>query len=303
MEISFAPMIKNSGFSMDGYHIWCGSVIKEGGVYYMFASRWKKENSFPGGYMTSSQIVLAKTDDLSRPFVFERVIIDKRDGGYWDSVMAHNPFIVKAAHGYYLYYIGSSDGTAKNRKIGYAFSGSLDGEWQRCENPLELPENANNPAVLSKPNGEVLLFFRDGDLHVSVARAAGYEGPFEVIQCDIFPSARIEDMYVFPMGGEYVMVCEDADGFFTGLAKGGVLFHSHDAVNWQEDTAEVAYGFDILYEDGSRSYLQRRERPMLFFDGEKSYLFTAAKENGESILCGGDTRNTVQEVFLCEKKM
>ena len=36
------PAPINGGFKMDGYWIWCGSVIKgEDGRYHMFSSRWK----------------------------------------------------------------------------------------------------------------------------------------------------------------------------------------------------------------------------------------------------------------------
>lgn len=41
----------NSGFSMDDYWVWCGSVIKdEKGMYHMFASRWQKNShsTLPG---------------------------------------------------------------------------------------------------------------------------------------------------------------------------------------------------------------------------------------------------------------
>ena len=47
-----SPVPKNSGFRMDGYFIWGGSVIKAGPKYNMFASRWPEETGFPGGYMT-----------------------------------------------------------------------------------------------------------------------------------------------------------------------------------------------------------------------------------------------------------
>jgi hypothetical protein len=34
------PAPKNGGFAMDGYILWCSSVIKVGDTYHMFASRW-----------------------------------------------------------------------------------------------------------------------------------------------------------------------------------------------------------------------------------------------------------------------
>lgn len=45
------PAPVGGGFAMDGYWVWCGSVIKatgrgEDGKYHMFASRWPRGLSF-----------------------------------------------------------------------------------------------------------------------------------------------------------------------------------------------------------------------------------------------------------------
>ncbi len=121
---------------MEGYHVWCGSVLKENGTYFLFASRWKKEKSFPAGYLTDSEIVLATTDDLGKPFVFQKVIIGKRDGTYWDGMMAHNPYITKIGDEYVLFYIGNPDGGWAIRKIGWAQMKDLFCEWERGESPV-----------------------------------------------------------------------------------------------------------------------------------------------------------------------
>jgi len=34
------PAVKNGGFSMNGYCIWCSSIVKVGDTFHMFASRW-----------------------------------------------------------------------------------------------------------------------------------------------------------------------------------------------------------------------------------------------------------------------
>ena len=170
--LKLKPAIAGSGFRMEGYHVWCGSVIKEGDTYYLFAARWKKETGFPGGYMTDSEIVLATTCDLRQPFVFRKVIIGKRDGGYWDGMMAHNPFIFKTDKGYYLFYIGTPDGKYETRAIGYAFSKSLEDGWERQDAAIPLPANANNPCVVEAADGGVLLYFRDGDLKASARKSS-----------------------------------------------------------------------------------------------------------------------------------
>lgn len=167
----YLPVNKNTGFSMDGYFVWCGSMMKEGDTYYLFAARWPEEKTFPNGYMTDSEIVLAKTDDLAKPFTFEKVVIAKRDGDYWDAGMAHNPFVVKIGAKYVMYYIGTVSGSAEKRAIGYAVADRLDGEWTRADKPIALPPNANNPSALVEADGSILLYFRDGELKVCRLRA------------------------------------------------------------------------------------------------------------------------------------
>ena len=281
---------------MEGWYVWCGSVIKEDNKYYLFAARWPKETGFPDGYLTHSEIVLASTDDLSKPFQFERVLIAKREGEKWDSFMAHNPFIFKTNDIYILYYIGSPDGGMKNRAVGYAWSRQLTDGWARSEHAVKLPPNANNPAAISDQDGNILLYYRDGSLRVSVARARVFDGEYEVLAENLFPTSKIEDMFVYRDTSGYVMIAEDALGTYTGVKKGGVRFRSEDGIHWDESSAEPAYDFEVEYTDGSSVLLQRRERPFVFADGNRTYLFTTAKVGGEETLTGGDTWNMVQEI-------
>lgn len=290
------PVVKHSGFRMEGYYVWCGSTIKgEDGRYYLFAARWPKKTTFPDGYMTDSEIVLAVTDDLAKPFQFEKVIIGKREGDYWDSMMAHNPFILKISEEYVLFYIGNPDGSAQRRAIGFARSKSLTEGWVRSETAIALPPNANNPSVLVKEDG-VYLYFRDGNLKVSVARADRYDGEYTVLNDNVCPKGMVEDMYVYPVGDHFEMIAEDAGGAYTGIPKAGAHFVSEDAVHWVPSEPCLAYDYDILYDDGSREELQRRERPSLFSDKTGTYLFTTAKIGGEDRLTGGETWNMVQKI-------
>ena len=289
------PAIKGTGFQMDGYHIWCGSLLKENGTYFLFAARWKKEKGFPGGYLTDSEIVLAATDDLNKPFVFQKVLIGKRDGDYWDSMMAHNPYITKIGDEYVLFYIGNPDGQAATRRIGWARTKDICGEWERSDTAIELPPDANNPCAVPTKDG-VLLYYRDGTLKVSVAKAERHDGKYRILNDDLFPEAKIEDMFVYQTDNGYVMIAEDNDGYYTGLKKGGVVFKSEDGIIWDRKNTCRAYDFSVPYTDGSVIELQRRERPFLLFDGNRTYLFNAAKINGETMETGGDTWNMFARV-------
>ena len=293
---NYFPVNKNTGFRMEGYYVWCGSVLKENNTYYMFAARWPEEKTFPDGYMTDSEIVLATTDDLNKPFTFQKVIISKREVGYWDAGMAHNPFIFKANDKYVLYYIGTQNGSYEARAIGYAVADSIDGEWTRADKPIVLPPNANNPSVLQDKDGSLLLYFRDGELKVSVARARAYDQSFTILKHDLFPKGRIEDMFVFFNNGRYEMFAEDDEGSYTGNAKAGVHFISDNGIDWIPDEHPIAYNFDIEYTDGTKRTLQRRERPQVYIEGDNVYLFTTAKSDGPTILTGGKTWNMVQKM-------
>ena len=292
----FYPAKRNSGFRMDGYFVWCGSCIKgENGRYYLFASRWKEELGFPEGYMVGSEIVLASADAPDAPFRFEKVIFSKRDTHYWDGMMTHNPFIMRWQDEYLLFYIGCSDGTWETRKIGIARSKSLTEGWQRPNFTIELPQNANNPSAILGDDGKIYLVFRDGQLRVSVAMADSVDGRFRVVAENIFPLSPIEDMYLFKNNGRYEIIAEDNQGGYTGTVGGGAHFFSYDMIHWTPCDPIQVYGREISYEGGETITLQRRERPFLFEDEGRIFLFTTAKINGKTRESGGITWNMVQE--------
>lgn len=295
----YDPVVSHSGFYMEGYYVWCGSLIKgPDGLYYLFAARWPEETTFPIGYMTHSEIVLATTPSLDQPFQFQKVVISAREGDYWDAGMAHNPFVIQVDNQYVMFYIGTQNGSCEKRAIGYATADRLDGEWTRSDVPLDLPANANNPSLLIDHDGSFLLYYRDGQLKVSVARAKHWQGPYEILQYDLFPQGLIEDMYVFHANGRYEMFAEDAQGVFTGNVKAGVHFVSDNGIDWIPHEHPAAYGYEIDYTDGTHLQLQRRERPQVFIENDKAYLITTAKINGPDRLTGGHTWNMVQPFKL-----
>jgi len=279
---SLKPAKVENGFKMDGYYVWGASVIKgDDGLYYMFASRWKKELPFPEGYMTGSEIVLATSKELEGPYEFKKVIIGKREGGYFDSVMAHNPHIKKIGDKYVLFYIGSPDGTQPARKIGYAVSDDLV-NFQLSDNPIDLPPNANNPSVVVLPTGKIMLFFRDGELKVSVAAADKLGTDFRLLAYDLFDGKKIEDMFVFVRNSKYYMVAEDNRAHFTGHSRFGFLAESADGINWEPSKNVIAYDHTIKLEDGSEINAVRRERPQFVFENGKPVCMFTSFFDGEN---------------------
>ena len=103
------PVRNGTGFQMDGYWVWCGSVIRgEDKRYHMFASRWPKTLPFHPGWLTDSEIVRAVADRPEGPFEFQEVVLGKRGAEYWDGCMAHNPMICRQGGKYILFYTGST---------------------------------------------------------------------------------------------------------------------------------------------------------------------------------------------------
>lgn len=210
----FQPISANSGFKMDDYWVWCGSVIKVENTYHMFASRWPKKNKFPDDYFVESEIVRATSSSPMGPYTFQKVIIGERDSSFWDSNMAHNPTIHKIGNKYVLFYIGSDFNTLRPeskkllRRVGYATASSMEGPWERSAKPV-IDEESNNPALWVEADYSVKLMYRDEKLKVKLAVANNFRGPYTVVNANVWPEAPIEDFYLFKKDGKYHFICED----------------------------------------------------------------------------------------------
>ena len=81
------------------------------------------------------------------------------------------------------------------------YSKKIEEGWVRSDEAIELPDNANNPAVIDDGDGNILLYFRDGRLKVSVGRAKSYDEKFEIVNDNLFDKGMIEDMFLFKKDG------------------------------------------------------------------------------------------------------
>jgi len=271
IRFDFEKVPKQSGFKMEGYWVWCGSMIKVKSTYHLFASRWKKNGDFPEGYRQNSEIVRATSNSPLGPFKFEEVVIGERDSMFWDSNMAHNPTIHKIGNEFVLFYIGSDFATyAENsksllRRVGYATSKNIGGPWKRCEQPI-IQTESNNPAIL--PNGKkVKLLYRDANLKVFLAESENYKGPYTVVNDNVWPESRIEDFYMFKDKKQYHIVCEDNAGNISGHGRWGVHLCSKNGIdNWERYDPVVVYDHYITYTDNDVLHCFRRERPQLLIE-------------------------------------
>ncbi len=269
---------KQSGFTMKGWFVWCGSVIKVGNEYDMFASRWPEETKFPEGYRAHSEIVRAVASRPEGPYVFKDVIIGRRAAGKWDSAMAHNPAIYKTGDTFVLYYIGSDVGS-RYRQIGIATAKAISGPWTRSDKPLNLgiSSDANNPAACFEADGSVKLIWRTANLRVCISTAPSFAGPYTLANSNVWPGAKLEDFSYFKTASGYHVICEDNASQVTGHDRWGAHLFSPDGLNgWKPWRAPIAYDHSIHWIEGGDLVATRRERPwVLIEDGKPTYLFTA----------------------------
>ena len=288
IQFDFEKVPTESGFHMEGYWVWGGSLIKVGSTYHLFASRWIKRMDFPREYRLDSEVVRATSTSQTGPFKFEEVVIGERDSSYWDANMAHNPTIHKVGDEYVLFYIGSDFTTYREnseyllRLVGYASSKSIEGPWQRSDEPI-IKEESNNPAVLIE-DSRVLLMFRDAPLRVAMAEADHYKGPYEIVNHNVWPECKLEDFYLFKTKDHVHFICEDNVGEVSGHERWGVHLYSDNGVDgWKKYDPVVVYDHDIQYENGQTLQCVRRERPQLLIEnGKITHLLTGVYDGKNS---------------------
>jgi hypothetical protein len=306
-----------SGFRMDGYWCWDASVIKgDDGRYHMFASRWPKDISFHPGWMTNSEVVHAIADNPEGPYTFKAVALPARGVEYWDGRATHNPTIRKHGDTYLLFYIGSTHplGNAprgvkfelsdprcivarSNKRIGVATSKSLDGPWQRPDQPI-LDTKAgtfysfltSNPAPVVHRDGSVLMVFKSrrykpdgthGPMMLGLARAKHYLGPYAVVGNEpLFGPDKIgelEDPFVWQNAdGTYELIAKDMTGKIVGEKHAGVHALSSDGDHWKLAPKPKAWSRTLTFDDGKTETMGQLERPFILFEnGRPAFLFGA----------------------------
>jgi hypothetical protein len=266
------PAVKRGGFRMDGYFLWCSTVIKVGNTYNMFASRWPAKYGM-GGWTKYSEVVRATSDHLYGPYTFRQVVLQKREG-HWDNERAHNPKIIKVGDTYVLYYISSANET------GYAYSKSIEGPWKRSDAAVM---HLSNPAPLVEPDGSIYVFGRKSVNGIRIAQAytaPTFRGDYTLLNHgkNLLPGDnQLEDPTIWLAGGFYNVICSDFRGDVTGKNKNGVEYYSVDGIHYKPLSAEPVYTKTLLYDDHTTETFKRRERPFVYINGkgQAAALFTA----------------------------
>lgn len=272
MRSALQPAIKNGGFKMDGYMLWCPSVIKVGDTYHMFASRWPDKYGL-AGWTKYSEIVRATSKNLYGPYTFQEVVIRKRKG-YWDNDRAHNPKIVKAGNKYVLYYISSANET------GYAYADKITGPWTRIDS-VAMP--MSNPAPLIKKDGSAYIFGRKSIQNIRIAQAytaPAFNLPYHLLNSGqnlLENNNQLEDPTIWWASNQYNVILSDFGGAATGVSKDGAQYYSKDGIHYHLVSKEPVYTKEVSYDDGTSYTFRRRERPFVYVNdkGQVTAFFTA----------------------------
>jgi hypothetical protein len=265
--------VKNGGFVMPGYILWCSSVIKVGDTYNMFASRWPGKYGM-SGWTTQSECVRATSTNLFGPYQFQEVVMQKRPD-HWDKSRVHNIKIVKAGDKYVIFYINSANET------GYAVSDSITGPWKRTDAPVI---HASNPAPLVRTDGSLYVFcrLRDSDeVNRGIAfTAPSYHGSYTALANgdNLLPNGyQLEDPTIWWANNQYNIVLNDWKGLATGVVKNGAQYFSKDGIHYTLVSHDPVFTKTIDFDDGTAQTVMRRERPFVYVDdkGVALALFTA----------------------------
>ncbi len=309
------PITEANIFKDAGYFQWCSSIIRgDDGQYHLFYSRWKKEYSF-FGWLTHSEVAHAVADNPSGPWKYQETVLTGRGKGHWDAITAHNPKIKRFGGKYYLYYVSTNLGDRNftdqelietahtgyshpnwqilrpNQRTGVAVASSINGPWQRMDQPLIEPSGpittlTVNPAIDQGKDGRYYLIIK-GDKpnetrfirNQAIAIGNSPTGPFTMQPEPVIDYLDTEDVSMW---------YDPVRDYFYGL------FHAHsfigmvssaDGINWKKATEYAIMPKVIPMRNGRQIRPDRLERPFLYQEnGEPRVLCLAAKEGDDAFI-------------------
>ncbi|MGQ7870732.1 alpha-L-fucosidase [Sunxiuqinia sp. sy24] len=299
-------------FKTEGYYNWCSSIIKgEDGKYHLFYSRWPKKYTFLS-WLTHSEVAHAVADSPTGPWKYKETVLQSRGKGHWDAITVHNPKIKKFDGKYYLYYVSTNLGdkdyteeelieTARvgyshpnwtkylrpNQRTGVAVSNSINGPWERMDQPLIEPSGpittlTVNPAITQGKDGKYYLivkgdkpnetrFIRNQAMAISDSPA----GPFVIQEKPVIDYLDTEDMSVwYDAKRDYFYGVFHAHSFIG-------MVSSSDGTNWKKATEYVLTPKKLDMNDGNLLVPDRLERPFVYLEDDEPQVLSLAVKKGD----------------------
>lgn len=211
---------------LDDYYVWDCSVIKSGGKYHMFSSRWKKEYGFGWNWLFNSEIIHSVSDTPEGPYDFKNVVLPRRGRQYFDGMNTHNTCIKEYNGKFYLYYMGTTYGgdipvngasdspeygleTWNKKRIGIAVADDINGEFIRQDLPLLEPRDCRywdctittNPSVAIISDGKTYMIYKSRSavgkpLKLGIAVADRPDGKFKRLSDDPILDFKDDNMHI-----------------------------------------------------------------------------------------------------------
>lgn len=304
------PTKYENGFRLDGYWVWCGSVIKgDDGKYHMFASRWSNSTPFSPYWLTNSEIVHAVSEAPQGPYKFSDVALAPRGADFWDGQMTHNPAIRKHGDTYLLYYTGTTYKGARpssenpvgetdplkleahrGERIGLATSKSPYGPWTRLDKPiLDVVPNSweqylvSNAAPVVLKDGRVMLYYKGVErLRVHAIGLATADCPTceykRVSDQPLNMGIGAEDPFIWQENGQFKALMLDHEKRYSPDKE---IFYavSDDGRRWRVPLNSIAVSKKVLFEGGATKRMNSTERPhVLLENGKPTHVFFATGE-------------------------
>jgi hypothetical protein len=312
----FSKHLKPVGrvLELPDWYVWCNSPIYGAdGKVHVFFSRWPKAKGM-GGWINSSEIAHAVANSPTEPFEYLETVLAPRGPGFWDATTCHNPSIQFVDGKYCLFFMGNSNGKTDTKRIGLATADSLNGPWQRPDQPLLLPGSpgawddhcTTNPAFVKHPNGQYWLYYKSwntqdyltatdptirGNRKYGLAVADKLEGPYvkyagnPVIDFSKQGNNKqFEDAFVWREDNRFKMLARDMGVYNHEV---GLYLESKDGKEWAFPKVAYLplreYGVQEPPAPKNLKRYGRLERPQLLMrNGKPEYLF-GASQGGQSM--------------------
>lgn len=305
------PVSEDHIFRSPDHFNWGASIIRDAeGTYHLFYSRWQRSRSFLG-WLTHSEVAHATADHPAGPWTYRETVLTGRGPGHWDAVMAHNPKIKYFEGKYYLYYISThrDEGAyteaelgeisrvgyshpewkvlRENQRTGVAVANSLEGPWQRMDQPLIEPEGpittlTVNPAIDRGGDGRYYLIVK-GDKpretrfirNQAVAVADAPTGPFRIQPQPVIDYLDTEDVSMW-----YDRQRRQFYGLFHAHTFIGMI-NSPDGIHWRKATEYALMPKAVPMTSGDTLRPDRLERPFMYLEKDQPRVLCLAVKAGE----------------------
>lgn len=286
------PRDPDNGIEHPDWTYWGGKVIKDrvDGKYHILVTRWPegdRKGHWAWPYSTVAHVV---SDDPTGPYVEKDAIAyDYKDG------LGHNPNIIVLNDGTYALY------ALINWKASILTSASMNGPW-KFKGEIAVNTDLSDPLSyrffrnLSGVQCEDGSFLFVGKAGAMMRSTKGILGPYEPVTKNIglnttlpeaYRKSNYEDPTMWYDGVQYHMII---NAFLDYRA---IYLRSPDGENWKFEDGLAYTPTCTVYEDGTRTFWYKVERPNVLQDeyGRATHLSLAVIDVLKDFDYGNDSHS------------